>query len=80
MEGFKIKKAPGPNGITNEIVQIVFKTIPKTMEQFYNECLRKGHLPEKWKIAEVLLFAKTGREEDSDPSMYRQISLLNTER
>ena len=79
LEGFKDKKAPGPNGITNEIVKIAFKAIPKTMAQLYNECLRTGHFPEKWKIAKVLMIVKPGREESSDPSMYRPISLLNTE-
>ena len=34
LEGFKDKKAPGPNGITNEIVKKVFQDIPKTMTQF----------------------------------------------
>ena len=79
MEGFKDKKAPGPNGITNEIVKIVFKAIPKTMTQLYNACLKSGHFPEKWKTAKVLMIAKPGREKESDPSMYRPISLLNTE-
>jgi hypothetical protein len=31
LQGFKDRKAPGPNGITNEIIKMVFKTIPKTM-------------------------------------------------
>ena len=79
LEGFKDKKAPGPNGITNEIVKIVFKAIPKTMTQMYNECLRTGHFPEKWKEAKFLMIVKPGREEASDPSMYRPISLLNKE-
>jgi hypothetical protein len=35
-------------------------------------------LSRKWKIAKVLKIVKSGREA-SDPSMYRQISLLNTE-
>jgi hypothetical protein len=55
LEGFKDKKAPGPNGITNEIVKIVFKAIPKTMTQLYNECLRTENFPGKWKIAKVLM-------------------------
>jgi hypothetical protein len=29
IEGLKQKKAPGPNGITNEITKLIFKTIPK---------------------------------------------------
>jgi len=45
LEGFKDKKAPGANGITNEIVKKVFQDILKTMTQLYNECLRTGHFP-----------------------------------
>jgi len=79
LEGLKDKKARGLNRITNEIVKFVFEAIPKTMTQLYNECLRTGHFPEKWKIAKVLMIAKPGREEASDPSLYTSISLLNTE-
>ena len=57
LEGFKDKKAPGPNEITNEIVKIVYKAIPKTMTQLYNECLKTGQFPEKLKIAKVLMIA-----------------------
>ena len=79
IEGFKPKKEPGPNGITNEIIKLVFKAIPKTMTSIYNECLRTGCFPENWKIAEILPIAKPGREDSQDPSKYRPISLLNTE-
>jgi len=48
------------------------------MTQLYNECLRTGHFPVKWKIAKVLMIVKLGRE-CSDPSMYRPMSFLNTE-
>ena len=49
------------------------------MTQLYNECLRTGHFPEKRKIAKVLMLVKPGREEASDPSMYRPIRFVNTE-
>jgi len=38
IEGLKLKKAPGPNGITNQIVKLIFKAIPKTITSLYNEC------------------------------------------
>ena len=75
----KQKKAPGPYGITNEVVKLIFKAIPKTMTLLYNECLRKGSFPAKWKIAKVIPITKPGKEESGDPSKYRPISLLNTE-
>jgi hypothetical protein len=49
------------------------------MTQLYNECLRTGHFPEKWVLAKVLMIVKPGSEEASVLSMYRPISLSNTE-
>jgi protein required for attachment to host cells len=45
IESLQPKKAPGPNGITNEIIKRVFKEIPKTMTATYNACLRTGRFP-----------------------------------
>ena len=45
----------------------------------YNECLKTGYFPEKWKTAKILMIEKPGREADPDPTKYRPISLLNTE-
>jgi hypothetical protein len=77
--GLKQKKAPGPNGITNEIIKLIFKAIPKTLTLLYNECLKKGIFPDNWKIAKVIPITKPGKEGSEDPSKYRPISLLNTE-
>jgi retron-type reverse transcriptase len=71
VEGFKPRKAPGPDGITNEIQQLVYKGIPKTMTAIYNECLRTGCFPTNWKTARILPITKPGRE-------FRPISLINT--
>jgi len=79
IESLQPKKAPGPNGITNEIIKLVFKEIPKTMTATYNACLRTGRFPVNWKIAKILPIAKPGREKNADTSKYRPISLLNTE-
>ena len=60
IESLQPKKAPGPNGITNEIIKLVFKDIPKTMTT-YNACLRTGSFPVNWKIAKILPIAKPGK-------------------
>ena len=78
IKGPKQKKAPGPNGIINEIVKLIFKAIPKEITSLYNEGLRKGHLPANSKIAKVILGFKPRMEAVSDPSKYRPISLLKT--
>jgi len=79
IESLQPKKAPGPNGITNEIVKLVFKMIPITMTAIYNACLRTGCFTENWKIAKILPTVKSGRENSANMSKYRPISLLNTE-
>ena len=78
VEGFKPTKALGPDGIANEIQQLVYKAIPKTMTAIYNECLRTGSFPTNWKTARILLITKSGREDSTDPSKFRPISLINT--
>lgn len=49
------------------------------MTAIYNECLRTGCFPDYWKVAKLLPIVKSGRENSSDTSKYRPISLLNTE-
>jgi hypothetical protein len=78
IEGFKPRKAPGPDGITSGIQQLVYKGIPKTMTAIYNECLKTGCFPTDWKTARILPITKPGREDYTDPSKYRPISLINT--
>jgi hypothetical protein len=69
--------APGPDGITSDILTLVFKSIPKTVTSTYNECLKRGYFPREWKIAKIIPIIKPGKEDSQDPSKYRPISLLN---
>ena len=78
VEEFKPRKAQRPNGITNEIQQLVYKCIPKTMTAIYNECLRTVCFPTNWKTARIFQITKPGREKSTDPSKFRQICLINT--
>jgi hypothetical protein len=48
------------------------------MTAIYNECLRKGCLPTNWKTARILPITKPDREDSTDPSKFRPISLINT--
>jgi hypothetical protein len=45
IEGFNSRKAPGPDGITSEILTLVFKSLPKTVTSIYNENSRRGVFP-----------------------------------
>jgi hypothetical protein len=62
IENLQTKKASGPNGITNEIIKLVYKDIPKSMTATYITCLRTGRFPGNWKIVKILPIAKPGRE------------------
>jgi len=72
IESLQPKKAPGPNGITNEIVKLLFKEMPKTMTATYNACLRTGCFSVNWKVAKILPIVKPGREKSTDTSKYTQ--------
>jgi hypothetical protein len=72
IEGFNPRKAAGPDGITSEILTLIFKSIPKT--SIYNECLKRGCFPNNWKMAKIIPITKPGKGESSDPSKYRPIS------
>ena len=50
----KLKKAPGEDGVTAEIYQRVFKLFPIFIYTIYNECLRKGCFPKKWKKVKII--------------------------
>jgi len=39
--------------------------------------LKRGFFPKDWKIAKIIPITKPGKEDSSDPSKYRPISLLN---
>ena len=43
----------------------------------YNQCLKRGCFPKRWKITEVIPVTKPAKEKSLDPSKYRPISLLN---
>jgi len=77
IDDLKLKKAPGEDGITAEIYQSVFKLFPISIYTIYNECLRKGCFPKKWKKVKIIPIAKPGKENSTEVSKFRPISLIN---
>ncbi|GBO34626.1 hypothetical protein AVEN_155623-1 [Araneus ventricosus] len=70
-------KAPGYDGIDNIIVKVIFNSFPSVLLDFFNKCLELKFFPDPLKIGLVILFHKTGKEEQNIKS-YRPISLLPT--
>jgi len=78
-ESFNPRKALGLDGVTGEILTLIFQSIPQTITAMYNECLKRGHFPEQWKTAKIISINKPGKKDSCDPSKYRPISLINIE-
>jgi len=45
IDSFNPRNAPGPDGVTGEILTLIFQNIPQTLTVMYNECLKRGHFP-----------------------------------
>jgi len=72
-----VKKTPGEDGIIGDIFQRAYKQFPKLINTLHNECLRQGCFPKRWKRVKVIPITKLGKEDATDPSKYRTISLIN---
>lgn len=70
-------KAPGPDGIANEILKVVVRADPAPITHIFNRCLREAYYPERWKVANLVLIQKAGRPPE-DPKSYRPLCLLDT--
>ena len=79
IESFNGKKAPGIDGITSGIYLRTFNNLPRLITEIYNQCLKRGCFPRRWKVAKIIPIPKPGKENSKDPSKYRPISLLNIE-
>lgn len=68
-------KAPGPDGINKEIIDLLFRNCPKTFIELFNARLKNGHFLTNWKYAEIVLFSKPNK--DLNINSYRPTSLLS---
>lgn len=69
-------KAPGPSGITNEMIKVAINECPERFAATYNKCFAEGCFPASWKTGKLVLIPKPGKPLDS-PSAYRPICLLD---
>jgi len=77
IESFNDQKAPGIDGITSGIFLRTFNKFPRLVTAIYNQCLKRGRFPRRWKTAKIIPITKPGKENSMDPSKYRPISLVN---
>jgi len=77
IDAINCKKAPVEDRITGDIFQRAYKQFQNLINTIYNECLRQGCFPKKWKRVKVTPITKPGKEDATDQSKFRPISLIN---
>ena len=76
LKKMKQKKAPGPDGITNEMLKHLGPGAKSTLLRIYNQSWSTGTVPTIWKEAVIRPIPKKGKDK-RDPSSYHPISLLS---
>jgi ribonuclease HI len=72
----KKKKSPGPDGITNELLQHLGNTALRKLLSIYNHSYKSGIVPQVWKEARMIPILKKGKNK-SRVASYRPISLTS---
>lgn len=71
----KSKKAPGHDYITSEILKNLERKALVYVCSIFNAILRTNHIPDQWKVSQIIMIPKPGKSRDVAES-YRPISLL----
>lgn len=69
----KKKKTPDPDRICNEHIKDS-NLIPQAITDMLNLCLKKGNIPDIWRLSTIKMLFK-GRGDQMDPNSYRGIAL-----
>lgn len=77
LKKLKIRKSPGPDKITNEMLQGLGHTAKEVLLKYINTTWMTGLLPKEWKTAKIIPILKKDKP-PSDPKSYRPISLTST--
>jgi len=73
----KANKAPGLDGVSNEILKKIVELRPTQVLDIFNMCITQGSFPPIWKTARLVLVRKSNKPLDK-PSSYRPLCMLNT--
>ncbi|MBW0494381.1 hypothetical protein O181_034096 [Austropuccinia psidii MF-1] len=72
------RKAPGPDGIPNELIKMSTTHLASILTDLFNFCLRQGQYPSKWKESRTAIIRKSVKDDYTDPRADRPIALLST--
>ena len=76
LKTLKCKKAPGPDGICNDMLKHMGCYTKKTLPQLFNASWKTATVPALWKKALICPIHKKGKNK-KDPKNYRPISLIS---
>jgi hypothetical protein len=71
------KKAPGVDGIANELLKISSPSLSPLLVPIFNQSLATSSFPTPWKCAVTAIIPKAGKDDYTDPNSYRPIALLS---
>jgi hypothetical protein len=71
------KKAPGVDGIANELLKISSPSLSPLLVPIFNQSLATSSFPTPWKCAATAIIPKAGKDNYTDPNSYRPIALLS---
>ena len=76
IQKLKNRKSPGPDNITNEMLQHLGNSALKVLINIFNLSWKNGQVPQCWKEATMVPILKRGKNKTKAPS-YRPISLTS---
>lgn len=71
-------KAPGPDGIANEILKIFVREDPGVFLSLFNVCWGCATFPARWERVRVVQLYKGNNKPLSEPSSFRPINLIDS--
>jgi hypothetical protein len=72
------RKAPGIDGIANELLKSFSAPLADNLAKLYNNILIRSKFPVSWKVAVTAIIRKHGKSDYTNPGAYRPIALLST--
>lgn len=77
VNSFKPNKAPGPDGITPNMLRKAGNSVREPLKQMFKCSARLGHIPKEWSAASIIFIPKAGKPTYDVTSAYRPISLMS---
>lgn len=71
-------KAPGTDGIFNEVLKVAIKADPDNLLEVYSTCLRGSVFTEVWKMVGLALIYKGSRKTMTAPNSFHPLCMLAT--